>query len=169
MVTWKSALILAVLTLIGALYVRLHSHTSQQVYYDLAHAVFLRDHELTPCDVFAHATKEEVCTPGWASEHRNVTESERDQVYAEYGRSETPGSELDHLVPLELGGSNDIKNLWPQPNKPRPGDHEKDQLENTLHKLVCKGEMPLADAQRCIASNWVTCWQKYVAPRYGAE
>lgn len=25
---------------------------------------------------------------------------------------------------------------------------------------VCKGEMSLADAQKCIASNWVQCWEK---------
>ena len=67
-------------------------------------------------------------------------------------------------MPLELGGSNEIKNLWPQPDEPRPGDHEKDQLENTLHRLVCKRETPLADAQKCIESNWVTCWEKYLAP-----
>ncbi len=72
-------------------------------------------------------------------------------------------------MPLELGGSNDIKNLWPQPDEPRPGALEKDSLENTLHEVVSKGELPLADAQKCIESNWVECWEKYVVPRYGAE
>lgn len=139
------------------------------LHYDPAHAV-LPDPKLTPGDVFADATKDDVCTPGWAREHRHVTESDRDRVYAEYGRTEGPGCcEVDHLVPLELGGSNDIKNLWPQPDEPRPGDAEKDQLENTLHELVCKGELALADAQKCIESNWVQCWKKYVVPRYGPE
>ncbi len=139
------------------------------LHYDPAHAV-LPDPKLTPGDVFVGATKDDICTPGWASEHRHVTESDRDRVYAEYRRTRGPGCcEIDHLVPLELGGSNDIKNLWPQPDEPRPGDAEKDQLENTLHELVCKGEMPLADAQKCIESNWVTCWEKYVVPRYGPE
>ncbi len=110
--------------------------------YDPAHAA-LPDPKLTPGDVFANATKDDVCTPGWAREHRHVTESDRDRAYAEYSRTPGPGCcEVDHLVPLELGGSNDIKNLWAQPNDPRPGDAEKDQLENTLHRLVCKGEMP---------------------------
>jgi hypothetical protein len=138
------------------------------LHFDSAHAA-LPDPKLTPGDVLV-ATRDDVCTPGWASEHRHVTESVRERVFAEYGRRKGPGCcEVDHLVPLELGGSDDIKNLWPQPDDPRPGDREKDQLENTLHELVCKDEISLADAQKCIASNWVACWEKYVVPKYGAE
>ena len=139
------------------------------LHYDPAHAA-LPDPTLTPGDTFPGVTVDDVCTPGWAKEHRSVTESMRDQVYAEYKRTRGPSCcEVDHLVPLELGGSNEIKNLWPQPDDPRPGDAEKDQLENELHKRVCKGEMPLADAQKCIESNWVECWEKYVVPGYGPE
>jgi|SRR5208282_2120300 len=145
--------------------------------FDPAHAV-LPDPKLTPGDVLPNATMDDVCTPGWAREHRHVTESDRAKVYAEYPDSARTclciggvGNccEVDHLIPLELGGSNDLKNLWPQPENPRPGDGEKDQLENTLHELVCKKEMQLADAQKCIASDWVKCWEKYVVPKYGPE
>jgi hypothetical protein len=45
------------------------------------------------------------------------------------------------------------KNLWPQEDDPQPGDGEKHQLENALHKLRCSGKMKLADAQKCIASG----------------
>ena len=69
----------------------------------------------------------------------------------------------NHLIRLELGGSNHIGNLWFQPDEPRPGAHEKD----ALHRLVCDGKMSLADAQNCIASNWIECWKKYVVPEYG--
>jgi hypothetical protein len=55
--------------------------------------------------------------------------------------------EVDHLILLELGGSNEIKNLWPEPDDPRPGWDDKDELENELHRPVCSGEMTLADAQ----------------------
>ena len=54
--------------------------------YDPAHAA-LPDARLTPGDVLPGATAADICTPGWASEHRHVTESMRDQVYAEYGRT----------------------------------------------------------------------------------
>ena len=69
------------------------------------------DPKLTPDDVFPDATAEDVCTPGWATNHRYVAEEMRGKVYQEYGRTEGVGCcEVDHLVPLELGGSNDIKN-----------------------------------------------------------
>lgn len=134
--------------------------------YDPKHAV-LPDPKLTPGDTFPGATASDVCTPGWASEHRHMTEEMRDRVYAQYGRTRGPECcEVDHLIPLELGGSNDLKNLWPQPYEPRPGSAEKDQLENELHGLVCSGKMSLAEAQRCIASNWVRCWVAHELPSY---
>jgi hypothetical protein len=146
--------------------------------YDPASAV-RPDPKLTPGDVFADAKADDVCTPGWAGEHRNVSEADRERVYSEYTDSARTclcaGSgygrccEVDHLIPLELGGSNDIKNLWPQPDMPRPGAGEKDGLENVLHGLVCNGTITLTDAQKCIATDWVKCWETYSVPRYGAE
>jgi hypothetical protein len=38
-----------------------------------------------------------------------------------------------------------------------------------LHRLVCSGKISLADAQKCIASNWIECWEKYVVPEYGPQ
>ena len=79
---------------------------------------------------------------------------------SEYGIVErTTGEyEVDHLVPLEAGGSNDIANLWPEAAEPRPGFHEKDVVENYLHDQICLGRMSLADAQRAIATNWVAVY-----------
>src|SRR6266478_2722815 len=121
------------------------------LHYDPAHAV-LPVPNLTPGDTLPGATAEDVCTPGWATEHRHVTEADKGQAYADYSNSARTcrcsygGSgccEVDHLIPLELGGSNDIKNLWPQPIDPRPGSYEKDELENLLHRLVCEGRISL--------------------------
>jgi len=67
--------------------------------------------------------------------------------------------EIDHLIPLELGGSNDIKNLWPQPFEPRPGAHETDVLEGWLHGQVCRVGMSLSSAQRTVARDWVAAWK----------
>ena len=85
---------------------------------------------------------------------RQVSRDLRRAVFAEYGLSphQPPGSyEVDHLIPLELGGSNELANLWPEI---APGFHDKDQIEDELHRRVCSGRMTLETAQKQIASNW---------------
>ncbi|TMC88113.1 MAG: HNH endonuclease, partial [Chloroflexi bacterium] len=86
----------------------------------------LPDSACTPGDVLATGTKDAICQSGYASSVRNVPVSEKNQVYAEYGIAHhSPGQyEVDHLVSLELGGSNDISNLWPEAASPKPGFHE---------------------------------------------
>jgi len=89
---------------------------------------------------------------------RFVEESTKHQACAEYGiaRADCTGQkyEIDHLISLELGGSNDLKNLWPQPYFPKPGAKEKDTVENNLHAQVCTGKMSLKDAQTAISTDW---------------
>jgi len=76
-------------------------------------------------------------------------------VYGLYGAVKAPGKyEIDHLISLELGGDNGVENEWPQPYEPRPGAHEKDLVENWLHKEVCEGKMELQEAQREIVTDW---------------
>lgn len=120
----------------------------------------LPDLTLTPGVVNHQVTRDDICKPGYAKSVRNVSESLKKKVYAEYGVKPgegicvVDGCEVDHLVSLELGGTNDIKNLWPQPYGQHPGAHEKDRLENFLHEQVCKDNMPLAAAQSRIATDW---------------
>lgn len=96
------------------------------------------------------------------SKVRNVPESLKKRVYAEYGAVEKKGicCEVDHLISLELGGSNDIKNLWPQPYSPAPGAHQKDVLENYLHRQVCEGKLGLGEAQKEISTDWYRVYEK---------
>jgi hypothetical protein len=121
----------------------------------------LPDSDCTPGAIFPEATSDKICVPGYSSEVRDVPESEKNQVYAEYGiMTHTAGQyEVDHLISLELGGSNDIANLWPEPAEPRPGFHEKDKVENYLHKQVCDGAIALQDAQHEIAHDWMAVYQ----------
>lgn len=108
----------------------------------------------------------DICRPGYSKGARNVPESEKRAVYKEYGiKQHKPGSyEIDHLISLELGGSNEITNLWPQPYFGPVNAHIKDGLENTLHALVCKGKVSLPVAQHAIATNWVRAYERYVGP-----
>jgi|CZKU01.1.fsa_nt_gi hypothetical protein len=92
---------------------------------------------------------------------RNVPASVHREAFTDYGYAypQARGAfEVDHLIPLELGGDNIIANLWPEPAEPHPGFHEKDRVENYLHRQVCSGAMSLADAQRQIATDWVSAW-----------
>jgi hypothetical protein len=74
-------------------------------------------------------------------------------AYPAYHIPGSARSELDHLVPLELGGSNDITNLWPELGKiPNP----KDGVERALNHAVCAGRVSLSAAQNAIASDWLT-------------
>ena len=93
---------------------------------------------------------------------RNVTTRTKNKVYAAYGITHhTTGQyEVDHLVSLELGGSNDISNLWPEAASPKPGFHEKDKVENYLHDQVCDGAISLKQAQIEIATNWLNVYNQ---------
>jgi hypothetical protein len=97
-----------------------------------------------------------ICQTGWTRTvrpHETATEKFKyDVAYPAHrlGRTKT---ELDHLVPLELGGSNDATNLWPEyPPTPNP----KDKLERALNIAVCDGRVSLGRAQAAIAYDWMT-------------
>lgn len=121
----------------------------------------LPDPKLTPGDVFPNATVARICVPGYSYSVRHVPSDLKRRVYREYHRKYVRGvcCEVDHLVPLALGGSNDIRNLWPEPWSEAP---QKDDLETALHWAVCDGRMPLAAAQKCISNNWYQCRNRCV-------
>ena len=120
----------------------------------------LPDHICTPGAVDPAATSARVCQPGYAASVRppvSVTDAIKTERMAAYGLSgaSPAGYELDHLVPLELGGAPaDRANLWPEPWDGPLGAHAKDNVENELHRRVCSGALDLATAQRRIATNW---------------
>jgi hypothetical protein len=122
----------------------------------------LQDAACTPGAILANATKTDVCTSGYAKSVRNVPQNEKNQVYAEYGitRHIAGEYEVDHLVSLELGGSNDISNLWPEAASSMPGFHEKDKVENYLNSQVCSGAISLQEAQVEIATNWLDVYNR---------
>lgn len=141
-------------------------------YYTGENNVLLPDPQVTPGKadpkVKQSNIKQAICRPNYTLQVRHVTDATKKQVMEEYGLNpEDSGKyEIDHLISLELGGSNDISNLWPQPYETHdspPGAHAKDILENALHRKVCSGEVPLKEAQSCIATNWAICAREHVA------
>lgn len=100
-----------------------------------------------------------ICTPGavdpipvaqLCSEstrtRRHVSESTKRAVFAEYGiyGEERRRYVIDHRVPLEIGGGNDIRNLWPEL---RDAAERKDRLEDKARRDVCSGRVTLGEAQ----------------------
>ena len=113
------------------------------------------NHAVTPGDV-AQRDEAVVCRLGEARRERAVSYRTRDRVYLAYGipRGQRKGLyRIDHLIPLELGGSNRPSNLWPQTYA---DSKRKDRVEGELHEAVCTGAMTLAAAQRAIAQDWLT-------------
>jgi hypothetical protein len=104
-----------------------------------------------------------ICVSGYTSRVRNVPTSEKNAVYREYGITHhAPYSyEVDHIVSLELGGSNNIANLYPEAYANPNGARIKDKLENHLHAVVCSGQVRLPEAQRAIAINWLRASAAY--------
>jgi hypothetical protein len=98
-----------------------------------------------------------ICRSGYTEGVRppgsQTTRAKYEVAYPAYHIPGQDKSELDHLISLELGGSNDITNLWPEVG---PLPNPKDNVENALHRAVCDGRVRLRAAQRAIAINWRT-------------
>lgn len=115
-------------------------------------------------DVTAAMLDQTICSAGFTRSIRpplSYTAPLKLELMAAYGvGTDTQLFELDHLIPLELGGAPaDPKNLWPEAHAPMPGSYEKDELENLLNARVCARELSLGEAQAQIAADWVTYWE----------
>jgi hypothetical protein len=130
--------------------------------------VLLPDPTVTP-GVVLTTDKTKICEVGYAKTVPEVPQSDKDKVYAMYGVQPSTRTvngkkipvccQVDRIISAKLGGSNDIKNLWPQPYYPRPGAHQKDVLEDWLLKQVCAGAIPIEKAQQDLAKDWYTAYQ----------
>src|SRR5712692_61419 len=105
-----------------------------------------------------------ICQPGYSKTVRHTSGKLKALIYREYGLDRTSGHfEIDHLISLELGGADVAENLWPESYDTTPWSaHVKDKLEDRLQVLVCAGKLPIEQAQREIAKDWVAAYEKYV-------
>ncbi|MGB8652410.1 MAG: hypothetical protein WCD35_17320 [Mycobacteriales bacterium] len=125
----------------------------------------LPDPVCTPGETDPRVTQKDlratVCRRGWTASVRppkEVTHRIKVEVTRAYGIGDVPFSqiELDHLVPLSLGGASTVTNLWPELRTGGADAADKDVVEQRLQDEVCRGRISLRAAQRAIATNWRT-------------
>lgn len=136
------------------------------------HAVsYLPDPVLTPGAVNAVATIDLLRGPSFVRSSRHVTRATKRAVFIAYFESvpDHPEEfEVDHLIPLENGGSNDISNLWPEPlhfdvNGFDLGAKTKDRAENATHKAMLRGEITLEEVQNISRKDWTILYKRFVS------
>jgi anti-sigma factor RsiW len=140
-------------------------------------AVF-RQHEASRLDTYSRLLPDPGYTPGATRQValadlcstegdevvRAVPGPVQQKVLQEYGIHDIPASEfeVDYLITPGLGGSDDVRNLWPEPHSNTVwNSYVKDQLEDRLHRMVCERRIGLDEAQREIAGNWIAAYKKY--------
>jgi hypothetical protein len=118
-------------------------------------------------DVSAATIRQTICVAGYTKSVRpgsSYTNGVKRKLMGEEGLDPARKGdyELDHIVPLGLGGHpRKLSNLMLQPWDGPQGAHMKDILEARLQHLVCAGDVALADAQVCIATDWQACAARY--------
>ncbi len=149
------------------------------------HAMY-PDAKLTPGATDGRVTQatiqKTVCQVGYTTTVRDVTEAEKAEVLRRYGirKEDTIKTVVDaktgkkkvialgvydHLISLELGGTNAIANIWFQFYDAAPGQsgylgaRDKDVVETNFAHRMCKGEITLEQAQRLIRTDWVAAYQ----------
>ena len=128
--------------------------------------------QITPGAVRAGLSKTKICSIKWGKDERHVTAAMKRQVFAAYGYSGyddprcVPAGkrtcEIDHLISRELGGADEVSNLWPQAYGTSPWNAVlKDKLENRLHKELCAGKITLKSARDMLVTDWREGYKKY--------
>lgn len=104
-----------------------------------------------------------ICVRGWTETVRPPEEYTYaiKRALAAKAHMKMSDAELDHEIPLELGGApKDTRNLWLEPHAGQWGSYVKDRLENRLKVLVCSHRMKLSKARELIRTNWIAAYRK---------
>ena len=109
------------------------------------------------------ANDAQVCAADFAASAKPVAGHQRNEALKRYGKDASSYTgELDHLIPVALGGSNEPDNLWPMPENRQYGPAQKRELEGALLKQVCDKTLSLKAAQDAIRKDWTKAYDQYV-------
>jgi hypothetical protein len=126
------------------------------------------DHDITQSNV-----KDTLCITGYTKyvlrEETGEMIKVKKRMMAANGldyKTEKRNWQLDHILPLILGGeATHPDNLQLQKIHGDDGAKHKDAIEKKLGRMVCDGDIALAQAQREIVSDWQAAAAKYLKPR----
>jgi hypothetical protein len=132
-----------------------------------------RPYREVPGVVRGGLTVQTICATKWGTDERHVTSAMKRQVFQSYhvtgiddlacvADDHGARREIDHLISRELGGADDVKNLWPQPYGSKPWNARlKDRVENRLNVEICHGWLSLNEARRPIPTDWREAYKRY--------
>ncbi|MFK4299833.1 hypothetical protein ABH924_005019 [Arthrobacter sp. GAS37] len=111
---------------------------------DAATGEYLPDPACTPGAADPAVTQENIdstiCTSGYTATVRppaSNTDKVKTESLREYGQVAMKTTEYDHLISLELGGTNSVSNLWPENRREFFSATDENRLENRLQGAVC--------------------------------
>jgi hypothetical protein len=119
-------------------------------------------------DVRPETIDQTICVPGYAASVRpatSYTTGVKRKLLREAGvdLSAAPNYDLDHIIPLAVGGHpRNPKNLNPMLRDGEGGARVKARLDKQLQRLVCSRQLGLREAQAAVFNDWKTTYVKYV-------
>jgi hypothetical protein len=110
-----------------------------------------------------------ICRPGYARSVRPAfavtAPVKRRLMDAQHPGESFADYELDHLIPISLGGAPlDLRDLWLQPRRGQANAADKNALAYVLWQLVCERRVPLRTAQQAIRRDWTKAYDTYATP-----
>jgi len=105
----------------------------------------------------------QLCAATFESSVKPMADWQKSEALTRYGvRPETFNGDLEHLVPVSLGGTNDPDNLYPFHPQGEYTVEAKQHLAAKLHELVCDGKMSLKQAQDVFKKDWTKGYKQYL-------
>jgi hypothetical protein len=98
----------------------------------------------------------------YSKRHRHTSSELKREVYEGYHIERAEQNfEIDHRVPVCLGGADVRENLWPQPGSEHPSYHDKDALEDQICRRVCRDQsMTLEEGQAIFLGDWIAGYEQ---------
>lgn len=122
-----------------------------------------RPNNITTPGAKSKANEAQVCAADFEAKAKPVAGWQRAEALSRYGkRANDESIEVDHLIPVAIGGTNDPDNLWPIPDNKEYGVAAKRELDVKLRELVCNKTLPLKTAQDAVRKDWVKAYDEYV-------